>query len=173
MAKASVNLSIKATLPASEPYGQGVEVTPAPDVVRTLLDGNTDETQIDVIYAEKIEIAASATETVDLSSIADAYGNSITLVDVDLLVFYTPGTPGVGGAANPDIVEIGPNATDGFLGPWKGATDRSKLTPKGLVMFMDPASNYSVDGTHKEVDLENTDSGDTAYVYMLLLGRSS
>ncbi len=170
--KASVEINLRGLTDAVAPYAQGNDALA--EIIRTLADGTTDESQVDGVYFAKLEPGAAATVTIDLSAITDSNGVAITATDMDLLAFFTPATPGIGlGSANGDNVEIGPNAANGFLGPWKAAANRNVLTPKGLLLFMEPASGYVIDGTHKIIDVINTDAGAVAVVYVFALVRSA
>ena len=125
--------------------------------------------QVDLIYHAKVTLAASANSEIDLQSILDAFGNSISFAKVKYLFIQHTGDAGddsgiiVGGAAS--------NAFSAFFGD---PTDTMLLEADGEFTINAPGAGYTVDATHKELKLEHDGAGsESVIVNVLILGLSS
>lgn len=167
---AEIFLQLKAILDSAPPYVNGAAVLE--QIATNLFTGTTDSTQVDRLYWARVAPGAGATSAIDLKTALDANGNALALVDLDTIAFFDPGALGKSEGANDDGVNIGPSAANGLTGPWVDASDRINLPPNGWWMARKPGG-WTVDNTHKSIDLINLDAGDTSYIFVLVLGRSA
>jgi len=171
MALAPIRLTtlITAIQNAASPGDGGVLQELGDSVILT--DG-TGDFQADRIALKAYTIAGSGSQDVDLTTITDAYGAAISLVETVAVVimnfaFLSDGTTASGGT-----VTLTPHATNGWTGLLAAAGDIAKIAPGGSLSSTSPRAGLAVSGSSKVVTLGNANSG-SCYVKILVLGRSA
>lgn len=114
----------------------------------------------DLAGAATYTISASGTQSIDLTSF-----DGLAFAEVDALII-------VANSANPDIVSVKTNATNGWASFMSDPSDIIKLNP-GQKLITQYDAGLTVGASNKVLDLVNTDSGDTADVTVYVFGRSA
>lgn len=131
-------------------------------------DGTSDN-QIDIFWSDRRELAGGANEILDLAGIlADSFGNTITAVEVVGFVFRIVTING--------SIDVGPDATAGWLGPFNAATDRIECGylygAPGLVCAKNTGWTVGAGGTD-ELYVENNDGANSVTYDVGLMMRSA
>jgi hypothetical protein len=137
--------------------------------------GTNAAAKVNEIGSKIFSVAASGTATIDLRSLLDVLGQSVTLVRVKGLLFQllsTTDDPANGTACSGVTVgNAGSNPNALFL----GATSHTIVLGNGeAVAWLSPlAAGLTVDTTHRNVLLTNNDPGVTAAVQITVLGADA
>jgi hypothetical protein len=126
--------------------------------------------QADVVWDDERTLAASASETLDLTALTDAFGGAIDLTKVKaLLVFADP--------SNTNDVQVGGGSSNAFEACFGDETDYTPGTydspfaivkPGGMFLVVAPAAGYTVDSTHKLLKVKNS-AGTTSVKYDIVV----
>jgi hypothetical protein len=108
--------------------------------------------QADVIWDDERTLAASATESLDLQALTDAFGGSIVLTALKALLIYASPT-------NANDVQVGGAASNAFQAFLDDATGYAVVKPGGMLLIVAPAAGYTVDSTHHLLKVANSGSG--------------
>lgn len=105
------------------------------------------------LYAQKYTIAASGTQTMDLSSFTNLLNQSKTLTSVLSLFLLPTGTNA--------ICKLEPGAANPLTWFFSGTTPAISIPTGGVFVFSNPGTGtgQTVDGTHKNLLVTNTGSG--------------
>lgn len=125
----------------------------------------------DVAYSKSGTIGTSATVTIDLSALTDAFGNSITLARVKAFKITNKGTDAT------NIMTVGGNVANAFEG-WistGGTVDIRPATSTNDAAFaiQAPDATGYVVGTDVNLDLENTSATVTMDYEISIIGASA
>ena len=102
------------------------------------LTAGTGSGQADVIWADERTLAADATEDLDLAgSLADAFGDTVTFVDVKAILIENTSTTA-------SVISISPAAANGFTGPFADASDQLNIPAGGAVLLSHPGAGWTV-----------------------------
>lgn len=107
-------------------------------------------------YTATRPLAGSANEDLDISgsgSLTTSVGAALALTSLKLLLVISD-------PANGDDLTLAPAASNGFVGPLgTGVT----IKPGGCAMFITLNTGWTVDGTHKKINVANADSAAANY----------
>lgn len=120
-------------------------------------------TDVDLIYHDKITLAASASTTLDLMSMIDALGESIVFSTVKVLVIKE-----TGGAANVTVTVGG--STNTFIGPGF-ESEPLLLQTNGIMAFSDKVG-WSVGAGTKYLIFQNLSGSVAAEIDVIIIGKA-
>lgn len=131
----------------------------------TFEDG-TGDAQADLVWSDRRTLAGSADETIDLAgALTDAFGASVSFAEVTAIVIRVRTS---GGA-----VAIGPNSSNGWLGPFADASDRIEIGQGGPPFCIGKAVGWAVTaGTGDLLFVANPDGTSVTYD-IAIIGRSA
>jgi hypothetical protein len=132
------------------------------------LTSGTGSLQCDLEYYAQRTLAASANEDLDLAgALADAFGSTLTFVKVKGIFIKAA-------SGNTNSVIIKPASSNGFTGPFGGATHTITLPPRGVFLVTAPASGWTVTaGTGDKINIANS-AGSTSVTYDIhVIGTSA
>lgn len=125
--------------------------------------------QADKVWSDTRTLAASASEDLDLTgTLVDAFGATITLARVKGLIVYAA-------AANTNDVVIGGASSNGWTGPFGGATHTLAVRPGGLLTLFAPGTTgYTVTaGTGDLLHVANSGAGSSVTYDVVVIGASA
>jgi len=133
----------------------------------TVTDG-TGSSQADIVFRDQRTLAASTSENLDLAGdLTDAYGTTLTFVDVKMLYVSAASTNG----AN---IVVGGAASNAFVGAFADATDKVNLPASAWLKWVNPIDGYAVTaGTGDILKIENSDGAATATYDIVIVGTSA
>lgn len=112
-------------------------------------------------------LGIGANEDLDLQTMVDANNVAIALAEVVVLRITAS-------SANAANVEVKPGAANGFTAILKDPTDVIQLKPGAVAHFEClAAAAYTVDATHKVINVLNTSGAATASYTISVAGRSA
>lgn len=162
---ANIALQFDATLTGSSDLGNPKQRV---DIAETLqfLPGTDTIGKADILFADTRTLAASANETLDLAGVLlNAFGQTLTAAEI-VAIFVRAA------AGNTNNVLVGPAASNGFLGPWGAATDRTKVTP-GDWHLLTCQGGWPVTATTADLIFAGNSGSGTAVTYdIVILGRT-
>ena len=132
------------------------------------LANGTGNNQADLVWSDTRTLSASATENLDLAgSLADAYGATITFAKIKAIIVTAA-------AGNTNDVIIGNAASNGFTGPFGGATHTVQVKAGGVFLIAHPGTGWTVTaGTGDILKMANS-AGTTSVTYsVIILGTST
>lgn len=133
------------------------------------LASGTGAGQADVLFTDTRTLAASASETLDLTgSLVDALGATVTMARVKGIVIAAA-------AGNTNDVIVGGAASNGFATPFGDPTDKVKVKPGGiLALFTPDATAYAVTaGTGDLLQVANGAAGTSVSYDVIIIGASA
>lgn len=162
---ANIDLQFDATLTGAADLGNPKQRVNISETLQ--FTGGTDSIgKADILFADTRTLAASANETLDLVGVlANAFGQTITAAEI-VAIFVRAA------AGNTNNVLIGPGASNGFLGPWSAATDRTKVTPGDWHMLTCQAGWPVTATTADLIFAGNSGSGTSVTYDIVILGRT-
>lgn len=125
--------------------------------------------QADKMFAASRTIAASANDDIDLAgSLVDPLGAVVVFAGIKAIFVEALAT-------NVNDVLIGPAATNGFLGPWSLAADKTRIRPGEFFCITNrSATGWAVTaGTGDLLRLTNGGAGSTVGYNIVLVGDSA
>jgi len=124
-------------------------------------------TEIDSLFTdEKTDLAASTTESYDLTSLEDGIGNAVAFVKVKTLSITAK-------TANTSDILLDSTIVNAFLGYATVAT-KIAIQPGGNVTFVAPGDGYTVTAATADIlAIENTDGSVTAAYDLIITGTSA
>lgn len=146
---------------------EGATIPHAIDAELALSSGTADGSA-DLVFSDRRSLTASATETLDLAGgLTSALGSTLTFVEIVGIIVRNRET------TSTRVLRVGPNSTNGFLGPFVDASDRVALGP-GSVLCLWRDSGWTVTaGTGDLLFFQNTDGAGSLAYDVLLVGRSA
>lgn len=132
----------------------------------TLANG-TGSSQADRVFSDQRTLTASASETLDLTSLTDPSGASISFAKVKAIMIKAA-------SGNTNSVVVGNAASNPFVGPLGGTTPTITIPPGGSVMLLAPVSGWSVaNGSTDNLKIANS-AGSTSVTYdIMIIGTSA
>lgn len=163
---ASVALQIAATMTGASDLGNPKQVVKIAEDLQ-FEPGTATIGQANILFADTRTLAASATENLDLAGVlANAFGATITAAEI-MMIFVRAA------AANTNNVLIGPAASNGFIGPWNAAADRTVVRP-GDWHLLTCQGGWTVTGaTGDLVTVANGAAGTSVTYDIVLIGRTT
>ena len=153
--------------PSSPENYDATTSTPTIDAELSLTSGTADGSA-DLVFTARRSLGASSTETLDLAGgLTDVYGATLTFVDVVGMVVRNRET------TSTRVLRVGPNAANGFLGPFVDATDRIAIGPSGIFSTWRDSGWTVTAGTGDLLFFQNTDGAGAISYDVLLVGRSA
>lgn len=133
----------------------------------SLVAGTADTDEANVLFSDQRTIAASSNEDLDLAgSLTDAFGSTITAAEI--VAIYVSAASG-----NTNNVEITVPASNGFVGPFKAASDGYVVKP-GEYFFAQSQSGWAVTaGTGDLLNIANSSSGTGVTYDIVIVGRTT
>ena len=115
-----------------------------------------------------VRALGTTNEDVDLRAMTDAFGTTLTFVEVRYFEISCP-------SSNATVFQVKPSAANGWAGanaPWQDASDIINVYPGCRVIFeMFADGMYLMDATHKSINVAN--AGATGSYTIILLGTSA
>jgi hypothetical protein len=159
--------------------GSGNQVTDTDSVTYVASKSNTTALGADEVACLVYTIAASATQTIDLTALLDLGGQTASLARVKGFRFRLLGTaetsPGGTAGTACSSVKVQPDGTNGFGLNLTGTTPAFTLNNASCLTYTDGSANglSPVNGTHKIVDIVNNDGVNAAVVVVALVGGTT
>lgn len=122
--------------------------------------------QVNAIYAETRTLGASATVTLDLSSLTDIFGAALAFVRVKAILISPV-------LANVNNVLMGAAAGTQFLGPLGSATDVLNVRPGGLAALIAPDATGWAVGAGVSLKFANSAGTSGVTFDLIILGGKS
>lgn len=132
----------------------------------TLANG-TGSSQADRVFSDQRTLTASATETLDLTSLTGPLGDSISFAKVKAIMIKAA-------AGNTNNVVVGAAASNAFVGPFGGTTPTLSIPPGGSILLLAPVSGWAVaNGSTDNLKIANS-AGSTSVTYdITIIGTSA
>lgn len=133
----------------------------------TRIESGTGSQQADRVYAKTITLAASATQSLDLSgALTDPIGGSAVFAKIKAIAVRAS-------AGNTNGVIVG-NVTNGFVGPFGAATHQVTIPPGGCFLVSAPDAGWSVvAGTGDLLRVANAGAGTSVTLDIIVIGTSA
>jgi hypothetical protein len=126
----------------------------------------TGANQASLLWHDQRTLAASATETLDLSgSLLDAFGVAVAFTKVRAILVYAA-------AANTNDVVVGGAAATQWAAPFGDVTDKVNVKPGGLFLLTAPDANGMAvaNGATDSLKIANGSSGTGVTYDILIIG---
>jgi hypothetical protein len=133
----------------------------------------TSDGQINLVWSDRIALAASGTTTLDLAGgLTDAFGHTLTFTVIKLLIVRNRNI--VAG----DNLKVGPAASNGWVGFWLDATDRNLVKAgiaghPGLLILYEPAGIAVTGGTGDNLIITELGAANTLNYDILIAGEGT
>lgn len=133
----------------------------------------TSDGQINMVWSDRIALAASQTTTLDLAGgLTDAYGHTLTFAVVKLIILRNRNT------VQTDILRIGPAASNGWTGFWADASDRTLCKggiagQPGIVVLYDPYGITVTAGTGDNLAIIEAGGANTVTYDIFIAGEGT
>ena len=132
------------------------------------LSNGVGDKQADLPFVDKRDIAASATDSLNLAdgSLSDPLGTALTFAKVKALLIRAA-------ASNTGDIRVGGNA-NAFLGPFNNVSDEINIEPGGVALFVAPDTGWTVTTSPAAdiLDIENLVGSQQSYD-IVIVGTSS
>jgi len=161
-----VTLRINATQTGSNDLGNP-QFPMAFSQIDNMLDG-TAAGQADLLFSDQRTITASSNEDLDLSgSLTDVYGTTLAFVKVKVIAIYAA-------SGNTNNVQVGPAASNGFLGPFADASDQIDIAPGGTMLLTAPSAGWTVTASTGDLlNIANSGAGTGVTYDIVIIGTSA
>lgn len=162
----SIVLSTKATLDGSNDLG-----TPSfPLNYKNIFNmaTGTGSSEADLLFSDTRTLAASATENLDLAGgLTDPLGAALTFVKIKAIIIKAA-------SGNTNDVEVKPETTNGFTGPFNAAADTLIIPAGGAAFLIAPVLGWGVTaGTGDLLTITNGGAGTSVSYDIVLIGTSA
>lgn len=140
----------------------------------TALTNGTAAGQADVLYTAQTTIAGNANTTLNLSSLTNAFGSTVSLARIKAMYFENTATPS-GGTTRSSSIAIGGAGVTPFVGGFFNAGTDTLTLRNGVHMsvgVVQDATGYVV-GTGVNLEIANSDASNSAIVNIGLAGCSA
>lgn len=131
------------------------------------LSSGTGASQGDLVFSDERALSASGSENLDLAgSLTDAFGATITFAKIKAIMVLAD-------SGNTNDVVIGNAASNGFTGPFGGATHTVAVKPGGVALFAHPGTGWTVTAGTGDILKVLNSAGTTGVTYkIVILGTS-
>lgn len=135
--------------------------------VVTMLDG-TSAGQADLLFSDQRTVSASSNEDLDLAGgLTGVYGSTLTFAKVKAIAIYAA-------SGNTNNVQVGPAATNGFLGPFADASDQIDLAPGAMMLLSAPTNGWTVTASTGDLlNIANSGAGTGVTYDIVIIGTSA
>lgn len=163
-----INLSIVSSDNGDVSGQQTGSIRHVVDYVRSLADG-TSANQADIVYTASDSVTASGTDNIDLAgSLSDAFGNTLTYVEIVGLVVVNKNT------TSGDTIDVTPGASNGISTILGGTDPTIEVGPGGVLVLFSPVDGYGVTaGTHDILSITETGGANAVTYDIYILGRTA
>jgi hypothetical protein len=121
-------------------------------------ESGTGTDQTDLVWSNRSAVASGGNDVIDLrGGITDTFGTSIAMAKGCAVLMYNRDT------TDGEDFRIGPDATNGWVGPWLDASDRTRVPAGGLFLWVDPNGQAIAAGSTDELYVENNGSTENTY----------
>lgn len=163
----ATSLSVDLLASISTVYASGDAQNPGsvnPVLLSTaILSNGTGAGQADIVYSESRNLGAASSEVLDLAGVlSDAFGTTVAAARV--IAFQVANLNSVDG----DDLRIGPDATNGWLGKWLDASDRSLVPAGGHIQWYDPNGQAVTAGSADELFVDNQGGNPIDYSILII-----
>ena len=125
----------------------------------------TGANQVNAMWSDDITLTTTASTTLDLEALTNAYG-TLTFTGIkELYVWNTTTNSGY-------RVVVGAADANQFTGPLGSATDTVQVNENGLLHLSAPVTAFTVDGTHSDLKIANP-SGGSCTVRIVIVGTGT
>lgn len=162
---ASIGLRVTASDSKTPPIG-GASQQVNLNAAIAFAPGNGAAGLADKMATVNINIAASGSQTLNLSTGLDAFGVALAMVDLQALILIAD--PG-----NANNIVLGNAASHPWQGPLDDATDTIATHPGGLTVLADPLGWPVGVGATDQLKLANSAAGTAVTGKLILIGRSA
>jgi hypothetical protein len=128
--------------------------------------GNGASGLADTMKTVAINIAASGSSTINLSTDLDAFGVALGLTELQAVILFAD-------KANVNNIVMGNAASHPWQGPFDAATDTVATKPGGLTVLADPAGWAVGVGATDQLKLANSGAGTAVTGTLILIGRKA
>jgi hypothetical protein len=161
---ANISAALSATYAAAASPVSSVDQTVVESQL-VQLAGGTGLGFADRLYAAPINIAASGTTTINLTTALDAFGNGLAMLKVKAIYLESDPT-------NVNDIVLSGGASNPFVGPLAGTTPSVATRPGGVTLLANNVGWTVVPSTGDQIKLANS-SGTTAVTGTLVLVGAS
>lgn len=171
---ASVKVILNSTLNDTEALGDAV-ATAALGYTQAMSSGETTNYKVDAQYQTGFVLAASSSTQLDLKSLTDSLGQTISLANAKVILVknsgYTTSGKTVASAAT---ITIGGTTSpaDTFVGFFGDATDKLKVFSGMPLALISSKDGVDVGASTNLVLIENTSVSEAIYVEVLIVGEA-
>ena len=132
-----------------------------------LLEAGTGSGQADKVFSDQRTLNASASEDLDLAGVlTDLLGSTVTFAKVKF-IFIKAST------GNTNNVVVGNASSNGFVGPFGGATHTKAIAPGGFEMWFNPTGWTVTAGTGDILKIANSGGGTSVTYDIVIVGTSA
>lgn len=133
----------------------------------TEMQTGTSDSQSDRAYHVRATVAATSADTYDLAgTLTDAFGDTLTFVEVTAIVVYNRAT------TTGLTISVG-GGTNAFSSWLAAANDEVKCGPSGMVVVTSPVDGHTVTaGTGDILEIDNATASSIEYD-LVVIGRSA
>jgi hypothetical protein len=160
------NVRLATTLSKTVDFANPTQAIPYS--VSKILETGTSAGQADLLWADQITLAASATQDIDLSgSLVDALGAAVVFAKVKAIVL-------VAAAANVNNVVLGAAASNQFAGPLGAVTHTVHVRPGGTLVLEDATTGWTVSAGTGDILRVANSGGTTGVTFdLFIIGTSA
>jgi hypothetical protein len=160
----TISAEIRATLVGASDHGSPQSVEDL--AFAALLASGTGTGQADKIFSDKRTIAASGTDTLDLTALTDPLGAALAFAKVKAIMIRA--APG-----NTNNVVIGAAASNPFLASLGGTTPTITLKPGDMALLFSQAGWPVTDSSNDQLKLANSAGGTGVDYDTIIIGTSA
>ena len=121
----------------------------------------------DLVWSDRRSRTTGASEVLDLAGVlTDSFGTTITFVEIVLVAIRNRDT------VDGEDFQVGPDATNGWVGMVMDASDRIRVPAGGHVIWYDPNGQAVGAGATDELWIQNDGSSTNQYD-IIIVGRSA
>jgi hypothetical protein len=145
----------------------GTPLIHIPALVGTVINTGTGEYQADLLFTDTRTVTASSSEDLDLAGVlTDAFGTTLTMVEVVAVVIYADPT-------NTNNVVVGA-ATQAVPLGFAGTTPTFAVPPGGWFAVGAPEGGWAVGaGATDDLKIANSGAGTSVVYTVIIVGRSA
>lgn len=124
--------------------------------------------EADLCWSDRRTVAASATDTIDLAGGGlKSLGASVNFAKVTAIIIRNRSTTAG------DVLQVGPAAANGFVGPWVDASDLNSISPEGFAVFQNDTGWTVTGGSVDTIRIVETGGANSVVYDIFVLGRST
>ena len=134
--------------------------------ILSLTEGTDATTKANLLYSDRITLAASANQDIDLAgSLTDAFGATFTAAEI--VAIYVSAASG-----NTNNVNMTRPASNGFIGPFLAAGDGVSVRPGEWQMLVSQSGWAVTAGTGDLINFANSAGGTSVTFDLIVVGRT-